>query len=137
MAKQKGDKNDSQGTPGGVKASDQRKRSRPHHSSRELRSFYEAALSEAEQALLPEALEVEGLDEEIALLRMNLRQSLEEEPKNRELLLKSIRLLVTAVATKYRLPKADEDNLYESIQQVLRDIGGALYPEILGEEKKG
>lgn len=93
------------------------------------RSFYASALSEAEQALLPEARKLEGIDEEIALLRVRLSRVLTEEPENTKLLLEGVRLLVGAVAAKYRLSKKAEGDLYQSVLGVLRGIGGVLWPE--------
>jgi len=93
------------------------------------RNFYQAALTEAERLLLSQAEEIEGLDEEIALLRLRLRQALQEHPENTELLLKGVAMLVKAVATKYRLSPAAKQNLTEAITQVLKEVGGALYPE--------
>lgn len=92
--------------------------------------FYASALSEAERILLPEARQIEGLDEEIAVLRMQLRNLLAEKtPEDIEavkLKIRSIETLLKAVVTKYRLsPKAEED-LSQSIKGVLEGIGGAL-----------
>lgn len=91
--------------------------------------FYEAALSEAEQALLPAARELEGLDEEIALLRVKIQTAVAEHPENLPLLLKGVALLVRAVAVQYRLSQRAEDDLYQSILGVLEGIGGVLQPE--------
>lgn len=91
--------------------------------------FYSRALSKAERALLPQAKELEGLDEEIALLRVKLRQALSEHPEDTELLIKGIGMLVKAVSAKYRLSKKAEDDLYHSILGVLKGIGGVMFPE--------
>lgn len=91
--------------------------------------FYQAALTEAERLLLSQAQEVEGLDGEIALLRLRLRQALQEHPEDNELLLKGVAMLVKAVSTRYRLSPAAKQNLTEAITQVLKEVGGALYPE--------
>ena len=93
------------------------------------RGFYAEALSEAERIRLPEAREIEGLDEEIALLRVRLSTMLSEHPENTELILKGVGMLVKAVATKYRLSKKAKENLADAITEVLKEVGGALYPE--------
>jgi len=93
------------------------------------RGFYAEALSEAEKVRLPEAREIEGLDEEIALLRVRLSTLLSEHPENTELLLKGVGMLVKAVATKYRLSKKARANLTDAITDVLKEVGSALYPE--------
>lgn len=91
--------------------------------------FYAAALSEAERLLLPEARGIEGLDEEIALLRVRLHTALREHPENLPLLVKGMELLVKAVAARYRLSKRAEADLYQSVLGVLKGIGEALWPE--------
>ena len=92
-------------------------------------AFYAQALSQAEQVELSQARDVEGLDEEIALLRLRLKEMLGEQPGNMPLLLRVIELLVKAVSTKYRLSKGDKENLAEAITGVLKDVGGAVLPE--------
>ena len=98
--------------------------------ARSKKGFYAQVLSEAEQVLLPEAMDIEGLDEEIALLRVKLSRALEEHPENMPLLLRAVDLLVKAVATKYRLSKKSQENLAEAIDSVLKEIGGALFSNL-------
>jgi len=96
---------------------------------KEAQGFYEEALSEAERLDLPEARQMEGLDEEIAVMRVRLKRALEEQPQDAQLIAKGLDLLVKAVAAKYRLsPKARKD-LSDSIAGVVEGIGAALYPE--------
>ena len=89
-------------------------------------SFYEEALTEGEQALMSEALEMEGLDGEIALLRVKLQQALVERPENMEVLMKGVGLLVRAVATQYRLSPKAKEQLTDSIVGILEGIGESL-----------
>ena len=93
------------------------------------RRFYEGVLGEAERLELSAARRLEGLDEEIALLRLRLRKALQEHPEDTQLMVKGIELLVKAVAAKYRLsPKARRD-LADNLAQVIERVGGLLYPE--------
>lgn len=91
--------------------------------------FYAQALSEAEQIQLSEAKQLEGLEEEIALLRLRLSQLLAEHPERTDLLLKGVKTLVRAVAAQYRLSRKAEGDLSESVLGVLRGIGGVMFPE--------
>jgi hypothetical protein len=101
----------------------------PDLAAKEAQGFYEEALSEAERLDLPEARQMEGLDEEIAVMRVRLKRVLEERPEDVQLIAKGLALLVKAVAAKYRLsPKARKD-LSDSIAGVVEGIGAALYPE--------
>jgi hypothetical protein len=93
------------------------------------RRFYAEALSAAEQADLPEALEVDGMDEEIAVLRLKLRKALEQRPQDVPLIFRGIDLLARVVATRYRLSKPAERDLAGSIANVVRAVGVLLPPE--------
>jgi len=90
------------------------------------RSFYASAISEAEQFRLPEALEIEGLDQEIALLRVRLNRLASAAPDNTTLLFRGIELLVKAVAARYRLSKPSTEDLSAAIEGVLKSVGGAM-----------
>ena len=93
------------------------------------RSFYEKALTEAERVRLPRAMEVEGLDEEIALLRVKLVSLLETHPEDMDMLIKCVNLLVRGVAIKYRLSPQSAETLSQKIMAVIKELGGALIPE--------
>ena len=94
---------------------------------RQAIGFYHEALSEAER--WERARQMEGLDEEVALLRVRLKEALEERPRDMQLIAKGIDLLVKAVAAKYRLSPKAQRELSDSIDGVVRDIGTVLYPE--------
>ena len=91
--------------------------------------FYASVLAEAERTALEAAREMEGLDEEIALLRVKLQTALAERPEDHDLLLKGVALLVRAVATRYRISGPAQEDLYQSIVGVLKGVGAALLPE--------
>ncbi len=97
------------------------------------KGFYASALNHAERMRLPKARSMEGLDEEIALLRVRLHKLAQEEPEKLDLLLKGVNSLVRAVATKYRLSGKPADDLAKSIAGVLEGIGAALDPEKFGD----
>ena len=94
-------------------------------------TFYAQALSQAEQVELSQARDVEGLDVEIALLRLRLKEMLSEHPENMLLLLRAIELLVKAVGMRYRLSKDAKENLTDAITGVLKEVGGAILPEAI------
>ncbi|HWC30067.1 MAG TPA: hypothetical protein VG845_08305 [Dehalococcoidia bacterium] len=95
--------------------------------SSEAAPFYEQALSQAERADFPAALAVEGLDQEIAVLRLRLRTALQKQPEDLQLMSKGIAMLVRAVAARYRLPKADQDALAEALAD---SIEGDIWKEV-------
>jgi hypothetical protein len=67
------------------------------------RSFYERAMTAAERDALDDALVIEGLDEEVALLRLRLRSLLAESDADERLIQAGIRLLLQALATRHRI----------------------------------
>jgi hypothetical protein len=93
-----------------------------------VRDFYRRALTEAEQLELDDARELEGLEEEIAVLRVRLQTALQEKPEDLGLLTKGVEALVKAVGAQYRLsPKARKD-LADNVAAVLNSLGDQLLP---------
>ncbi|MBI4202070.1 MAG: hypothetical protein HY532_02995 [Chloroflexi bacterium] len=91
--------------------------------------FYAQALSEAERLLLPDARSVDGLDDEIALLRVRLFTAVQEHPDNFVLLVMGINSLVRLAALRHKLSPASAEKLSEHLAGIIREVGGALYPE--------
>ncbi len=98
------------------------------------RDFYGSALDSAERIEFERAADIEGLDEEIALLRTKLRGALAERPSDLPLMLRGIELLVKAVSARYRLSKKAERELADSLGNVLRGVGGLLLPEAFEDD---
>lgn len=94
---------------------------------RGVKGFYRAALSEAER--WEQARQMEGLDEEIALLRVRLKEALERQPEDAQLIAKGVDLLVKAVAARYRLSRKAQRELSDSLAGVVQSLGTLLYPE--------
>ncbi len=92
------------------------------------RPFYESSLTHAERDLLTVAREIEGLREEIAVLRVKLRTAIKKHPDDIRLLTHGVSELVRAVSAQYRLsPKARRD-LAESFTNLLNSLGDQLLP---------
>jgi hypothetical protein len=71
---------------------------------------------------------MEGLDAEIALLRVRLKAALADEKTDLRLLVLGVNTLVRAVAAQYRLsPKARKD-LADNMSAVLNSLGDQLLP---------
>ncbi len=84
--------------------------------------FYSHILSEEEQVDFELATQVEGIDEEIALLRVKIKSLVQNDPENIRLIMQSLNALSRLVATKYNLRKDDKQGLKEAIGNVLKDI---------------
>jgi len=84
--------------------------------------FYAKVLDEAEQLDLELASGVEGIDDEIALLRVKIKSILEKDPENIRLLAAATNALARLVKTRYNITKEQKKGLKEAIGNVLRDI---------------
>ena len=90
------------------------------------RPFYSRALSEAEKLALEEAQDIEGIDDEIALVRVKLQSLLEEAPDDIQLQMKAANTLARLVRLRYQLSPQARDNLADAISEVLKELGGSL-----------
>ena len=84
--------------------------------------FYSRVLNEAEQLDFELATGVEGIDDEIALLRVKIKSLLEHDPENIKLIMQVTNTLAGLVKTSYNISKEDKRSLKEAIGNVLRDI---------------
>jgi len=94
-----------------------------------LRNFYATeGMTEAERIELVEAHGIEGLEHEIALLRVRLKAAINDRPEDLKLLTHGVQTLVRAVAVQYRLsPKARKD-LADNLAAVLNSFGDQILP---------
>lgn len=86
------------------------------------RDFYAKALDEAERMELEEAATIEGLNNEIAILRLKLRQLLEQYPERVDLQMRAANTLARLIRTKYNITTEEKKNLREAITTVLKDV---------------
>jgi hypothetical protein len=98
--------------------------------------FYSKVLDEAEQLDFELASGVEGIDGEIALLRVKIKSLLESDPENIKLLMRATESLAKLVKTKYNISKEQKQGLKEAIGNVLRDIAIPLGIKVIGNLAK-
>lgn len=89
------------------------------------RGFYVEAMTAAERLDLAEAMQVDGVDQEIALLRLRLR-SAAKDPENLALMFKGIELLAKVVATRYGLGKTGREEIQEALVSAFTDLRTAM-----------
>lgn len=89
-------------------------------------SFYDSALTAAERSQFDEARDVEGLEQEVALLRIRLREALIDRPDDVKLLQNGVRLLVQALLAQHRLTPKQANNLGEAAANLLEEFGDVL-----------
>jgi len=85
--------------------------------------FYSRVLDEAERLDFELASGVEGIDDEIALLRVKIKKAIEGgDAENLELLVKATNALERLVRTRYNISKEQGRGLKEAIGNVIKDI---------------
>ena len=84
--------------------------------------FYGRALNEAERLELEEARGIEGIDEEIAILRIKLRELIMSKPERFDLHLRVVITIARLVTTRYNITKEQKKSLKEAITRVLTEI---------------
>jgi len=88
--------------------------------------FYSKVLDEAERLDFELATGVEGIDDEIALLRVKIKSILAHDPENIKLIMQATDTLAKLVRTRYKITKGQKQGLKEAIGNVLRDIAVPL-----------
>ena len=88
--------------------------------------FYSKVLDDTERADYQRATRVEGLDSEIALLRVKIKSLVAHDPDNVRLIMQATNTLVRLVQTRYNIAKSDKQGLREAITGVLRDVAVPL-----------
>jgi len=86
------------------------------------KGFYSSALDGAERLELEEASQLEGLDEEIALLRVKLRELVENQPDRIDLHFKAANTIGRLVRTRYQISKEQKKSLKEAVAKVLTEV---------------
>lgn len=100
---------------------------RANHSGRNNpRGFYSRALGEAERLELEQALQIEGIDEEIALLRVKLKELVGKQPNRIDLHFEAANIIARLVKTRYQMTKEQKKSLKEAIAKVLTEVAVPL-----------
>lgn len=88
--------------------------------------FYSRALDEAEKLELEEARGIEGIDEEIAILRVKLREIILAQPERFDLQLKVATAIARLVNTRYSITREQKKSIREAVTKVLTEIAVPL-----------
>lgn len=90
------------------------------------KQFYSSCVDQAE---LTEALQIEGIDEELAILRIQLKKMVKERPDDLPLMLKGFDLVARIAAARYRMSAKSREDLAQSLGETITHIAGQLFPE--------
>ena len=98
--------------------------------------FYSRVMDEAEKLDFELAANVNGIDDEIALLRVKIKELVNKDPENLELIMKATNLLAKLVKTRYSMSKGQNKGLAEAIKNVIKDIGVPLGVALITKKLK-
>ena len=94
----------------------------PDNQNARKHGFYSNVLDEAGRLDFELASGVEGIDDEIALLRVKIKSILARDTENIKLIMQAANTLARLVRTRYKIGKEDKKGLKEAIANVLRDV---------------
>jgi len=94
--------------------------------NRRKHGFYSKALTDASRLHLEEAANIEGVDEEIAVLRLKLRDLVQNHPDRVDLQIKLANAIGRMVRTRYQLGKDEKRPVRDAIANVLREVAAPL-----------
>ncbi len=98
---------------------EERKKARPNAKTS---GYYQEAFAEAERLDFELAAGVNGIDDEIALMRLKIKSILGKDPENIKLIMQATKALERLIRTRYEISKEQRKGLKEAIGNVLRDI---------------
>jgi hypothetical protein len=98
--------------------------------------FYSGALSPAETSQLWNIANQEGVDPEIALIRVKLQSSLQHDPGNRRVITEASRLLVKWYSEDCGLDTADRNYLKAVIEDLLETASMQQSVELHGSQQQ-
>jgi hypothetical protein len=84
--------------------------------------FYAKVLTEAEQLDLEVASGIEGIDDEIDLLRVKIKSCLIEDPDNIAIILEATGALARLIKVKYNLDSRQGRGVRDAIIEVVKDL---------------
>jgi len=88
--------------------------------------FYNVALDEAERLGNDEAWQIEGIDDEIALLRVRLRELIGQSPERIELQMSLANTIARLVKTRYQISSEQKKSLRAAVTKVLEEVAVPL-----------
>lgn len=84
--------------------------------------FYSHVLDDKEKAEYEKAVLVEGIDEEIAMMRVKIISLIDRDPENIKLITRAINTLLNMLKTKHMISKKEGFDLKEAAGYILKNI---------------
>ena len=94
--------------------------------NRRTHGYYSKVLDAEQQEAYERAVDVEGVDAEIAVMRMKLKSVLEKDPGNLKLIMQATNNLARLLSTKHQITEEEEKGLINGVKSVVKRIGEPL-----------
>lgn len=94
----------------------------PGNQNARRHGFYSKVLTAEQQQGLQEAAEIQGLDEEVAVARLKLRELMEKHPDRADLHLLAASTICRLLRTRHSLGGNTHDAFKSAIQKVINEI---------------
>jgi hypothetical protein len=91
-----------------------------------IHGFYSKVMDAAERRNLTVANDIDGIDNEIAVLRVKIRNVLAKEPGNIKLIMAAITTLAGLLKARAALNKDQKKSLKESMGNMLQEIAAQI-----------
>ncbi|HHE41592.1 MAG TPA: hypothetical protein ENL12_02970 [Dehalococcoidia bacterium] len=101
-------------------------KARKSSSSPDDTAFYARALTAAERVQFESAVQVDGIDEEIALLRLRMRELAERAPGRLDLQMDLATTIARLVKTRYQVSSEQRKSLKAAVAKVLEEVAVPL-----------
>ena len=99
--------------------------------------YYSQVLDEAQQLDFELAAGVNGIDDEIAMLRVKIKALVEKDPENIQLIIRATNALTRMVKVAYNMSKGDRKGLKDAVETLWHDVAvpaGITVATILGKK---
>jgi len=120
-----------------LKTLKRQKGGQPGNQNARTHGYYSRVLDEAQQLDFELASGVNGIDDEIALLRVKIKAILEKDPENFSLITQAVKVLTRMVQTHYNMSKGDKKGFKEAIEKMWQNVAvpaGIAVGTILGKK---
>jgi hypothetical protein len=84
--------------------------------------FYAKVLNAAGKKDLKVASDVDGIDDEIALMRVKIKNVLEKDPENVKLIMEAITTLAGLLKTRFNITKEQQNSIRASLGKLIREV---------------
>jgi hypothetical protein len=98
--------------------------------------FYSGTLSPAERHEVWNITNLEGVDPEIAFIRVRLRSSLQQDPGNRRVITEASRVIVECYSEDYGLDRTDRNYLKAVVEDLLETASMQQFMGLQGAQEQ-